>query len=185
VHVAHVARLVVIGLLVLALYFVVPVDSNPYGGPALRVGVAVLLFAALATAVVGQVQRSLADQDRRLDGLICAILGVWVVFALAFHLLAVHQRDQVEGLHTKIDALYFTASTMLTIGYGDVHATGQVARGLVLFQMLFDVVFVATAATTLNAHVRRRVSRSQRQPDPRQPDSRQPDSRQPDSLDPG
>jgi len=161
VHVAHVARLFVIFFLVLALYFVVPVDSNPHGGPALRAGVAALLFAALAAAVVGQVKRSLADQDRRLDGLITAILGVWVVFALAFHLLAVHQRDQVEGLHTKIDALYFAASTMLTIGYGDVHATGQLARGLVLFQMMFDVVFVATAATTLNAHLRRRVSRSQ------------------------
>jgi voltage-gated potassium channel len=159
VHVAHVVRVVVIGLVVLAFYFAVPVDSDPTGGPALRVSAAVVLFAALAAGVAGQVRRSLVDEDRRLDGLITAILAVWVLFALGFYLLSVHERGQVEGLHTKVDALYFAASTMLTIGYGDVHATGQVARGLVLVQMIFDVVFVATAAATLNAHVRRRVAR--------------------------
>jgi len=158
-HVAHWVRLVGIGVLLLTPYFLVPVDTDPHGGLVLRAFLAALVLAALAAGVVGQVRRSLADEDRRVDGLISAILAVWIVFSLAFHLLAVHQHGQVEGLHTKLDALYFAASTMLTIGYGDVHATGQLARGLVLIQMLFDIVFVAFAAATLNAHLRRRVGR--------------------------
>ena len=154
-HVAHVVRLVVIGVLLLALYFVVPVDSDPRGGPGLRAVLAILVLAALAAAVVGQVQRSIADEDRRLDGLILAILGVWVVFAMIFYVLALHQSGQVADLDTRLDSLYFSASTMLTIGYGDVHATGQAARAVVLVQMVFDVVFVATAAALLTSRVRR------------------------------
>ena len=92
---------------------------------------------------------------------ILAILAVWVVFALAFYILASHQADQVAGLSTKLDSLYFAATTMLTIGYGDVHATGQLARGMVLVQMLFDVVFVAMGVSVLNAQVRSRVERGQ------------------------
>jgi hypothetical protein len=46
-------------------------------------------------------------------------------------------------------------STVLTIGYGDVHAHGQLARGVVLVQMVFDVVVLAAGATTLTARVKR------------------------------
>ena len=153
--------MVTIVLLLLALYFAVPVETDPWGGPVLRTVLAVLILAALAAAVILQVRLSLADEDRHLDGLIAAIAAVWIVFALAFYLLAIHQPGQVAGLETKLDSLYFTASTMLTVGYGDVHATGQLARGLVLVQMLFDVVFVAIAVATLNAHLRRRVAKGQ------------------------
>jgi voltage-gated potassium channel len=45
-------------------------------------------------------------------------------------------------------------TTMTTVGTGDVHAAGQVARALVLVQMVFNVVFVATIATLLSTRVR-------------------------------
>ena len=155
------ARLVGIAVLILALYFAVPIDAEPHGGPVLRIVLAVLALVALAGAVVAQVRLTMIDDDRNIDGLVMAILAVWVVFSYAFHLLAAHQPGQIAELHTKIDALYFTAATMLTVGYGDVHATGQFARALVLLQMLFNVVFVAAAASTLTTHLRKRVTRAQ------------------------
>ena len=45
-------------------------------------------------------------------------------------------------------------TTLLTVGYGDIHADGQAARALVLIQMVFNVVIIATAASTINARVR-------------------------------
>lgn len=155
------AHLVATTALVLALYFLAPVEADPVGGIVIRFVLASLVFAALAASVVIQVRLALADESRRLDGLVTAIVCVWVVFALSFYALADRQADQVAGLETKVDSLYFTASTMLTVGYGDVHATGQLARGLVLLQMLFDVVFVAAAAGTVSAHLRRQANRSQ------------------------
>ena len=60
----------------------------------------------------------------------------------------------MAGLHTRLDSLYFTMTTLTTVGYGDIHATGQTARALVLVQMVFNVVFVAAAATLLSARIR-------------------------------
>ena len=73
---------------------------------------------------------------------------VWVLFSLAFYITSRQEPTEVAGLHTRLDALYFTASTILTIGFGDIHAAGQTARALVLLQMAFDVVFVILALWT-------------------------------------
>ena len=56
------------------------------------------------------------------------------------------------------DALYFTMTTLLTIGYGDIHATGQFARALVLVQMVFNVVILATGASTIGHQLRNRAA---------------------------
>ena len=53
-----------------------------------------------------------------------------------------------------LDSLYFVMNNLTTIGTGDVHAVGQVARVLVLIQMVFNVVFVATTATFLTTRIR-------------------------------
>jgi voltage-gated potassium channel len=48
-------------------------------------------------------------------------------------------------------------TTLLTIGFGDIHAAGQVARVLVLVQMVFNVVIIATAASTITTRIRTRA----------------------------
>jgi hypothetical protein len=45
-------------------------------------------------------------------------------------------------------------TTLLTIGFGDIHAVGQAARLLVLIQMVFNVVIIATAASTITTRLR-------------------------------
>jgi hypothetical protein len=151
--------------LMTSLYFGFPVERDPWGGLALRTVAAALLLAALAMGVVVQLRRSVSDAERRVNGLVGAIVAVLLVFALAFFALSVHQPEEIGGIRTRVDALYFSASTMMTIGYGDVHAVGQTARALVLVQMVFDAIFVAAAAGLLSARVRRVASeRAQREP---------------------
>lgn len=152
------SRLVGLVTLVVGLYFLVPVSLHPTGGMLLRGASALAVLVCLAAAVVTELRRSASDDSRGVTGLVSAIVGVLVVFALAYYALEIHQPDQLHGLHTRIDALYFSASTMLTIGYGDVHAVGQSARALVLVQMVFDVIFVAAAAGMLGPRVRRSVA---------------------------
>lgn len=148
-------RLGVLVALLLGGYFLLPVDRDPAGGLALRVVLAALTLAAVGVGLGRQLGRHARDQDLRADGLVAAILLVLVLFAFAFYGLSVHRPAEVEGIRTRLDALYFSASTMLTIGYGDAHAAGQVARGLVLVQMVFDVVYVAAAVRLLTARARR------------------------------
>ena len=50
--------------------------------------------------------------------------------------------EQFSGLETRIDSLYFTVTTLSTVGFGDVHAAGQAARVLVTVQILVNLVFL-------------------------------------------
>lgn len=140
-------------VLLLALYFLVPVSADPVGGLWLRVGVTVAAGCLLAVVLARQLIRHARDLDRNVDGLVAVIVVVLVVFALAYYILEVHRPGQMEGVRTRLDALYFSAATMLTIGYGDAHPAGQVARGFALVQMVFDVVFVAAAVRLLSGRV--------------------------------
>ena len=149
------STLVVIAIL----YFVVPVREDPAGGIVLRASVTALLLAGLAAFLVIEVRNAVVDPEETVAGLITALALVWVVFALAFYVLHLHRPTEITGLETRVDALYFAVSTMLTVGYGDIHATGQIARGMVLVQMVFDVAFVATAGAVLNARMRSRAER--------------------------
>jgi hypothetical protein len=83
------------------------------------------------------------------EGLTTQVLGILLVllvmsFAFAFFLISRLSTDQFQGLSTRTDALYFTLTTMSTVGYGDVHATGQLARVLVSGLIVFNVVVVAS-----------------------------------------
>ena len=55
------------------------------------------------------------------------------------------------GLETKTDALYFALTTLATVGFGDVHAEGQIARVLLIAQMIFNVAVLTRAAQVLLA----------------------------------
>lgn len=64
-------------------------------------------------------------------------------FAHAYYVLALHSRDCFGSALTKIDAVYFTMTTMSTVGYGNVAPESQLCRLVASWQMLFTMVFVA------------------------------------------
>lgn len=166
-------RLALLLVAVLVLYFVVPVSTEVRGAEWVRIVVSLLAFGLLTVLVLHQVQLQIQDPDRRIDGLVVALLVGVTGFAYAFYVIELHHPEQFAGMETRIDALYYTMTTLLTIGYGDVNAVGQAARALVLVQMVFNVVVIATAATTLSNQVRvraaaraeeRQARRTQRKP---------------------
>jgi hypothetical protein len=116
----------------------------------------------LAWLMVRQVQRLVrsapGDESVRLDSLIFLIYVVVPMFALGYFALQHNDSAQFASLTTKTDALYFTLSTLATVGFGDVHATGQLARGLVAIQIAFDLVFVAALVSVLTSQIRDRAA---------------------------
>jgi uncharacterized membrane protein len=55
-------------------------------------------------------------------------------------------QGEISELQTHLDAVYFTVSTSMTVGFGDVVATGQIGRAVVLIQMIFNIVVLAAAS---------------------------------------
>jgi len=87
-----------------------------------------------------------------------AVLGVMVLetlvlFSLTYLAIAEHP-GQIGGMSTPLDALYFTMTTLMTIGFGDIAAQGQLARGTVLVQMFFSVLVLSASVRLLTSLMR-------------------------------
>ncbi|MBZ5738231.1 potassium channel family protein [Nocardioides mangrovi] len=155
----RVARDIAIAVLAIVLYFVLPVGGELDRGLIERGVLSIVWISAVGAIVLWQVLRQIEQPARRVDGLVLSMLCGVLVFALAFYRLQVEDPTQFHGMSTRLDSLYFTMTTLLTVGFGDVNASGQVARFLVLLQMVFNIVVLATAATTLNNRVRENALR--------------------------
>ena len=145
----------------LVAYFAVPVGGPVLSGSvAVAVALTVVGTIALGWSIYGQVRRyMLSGTSLTVDGLILTLVLVIVFFALALYLLEATDPGQIAGLRTRVDALYFTMATATTVGYGDVHAVGQLARVVVIVQLAFNVVFVAAVVALLSSRMREVVTR--------------------------
>ena len=101
--------------------------------------------------------RALTDRSGRYRhpgaGIVLLSWGAILAFAASYWALATRQ-GQFVGLQTRLDALYFTGVTMATVGYGDIHPSGQVARGVVLVQLVYTLVFLVSGITALRTRAR-------------------------------
>lgn len=146
---------------VLVVYYAAPVGELPstvsivLSVLGLVAGLGVLVWMALR-----QVRRLVAsdpsDESVRIEGLLLIVYVAVPIFALGYFALEEAAGDQFAGLSTKTDALYFTVSTLATVGFGDVHATGQLARVLVTAQIVFNLVFIGTLVSLLTRVIHER-----------------------------
>ena len=139
---------------VLLAYYAAPLEWSDD-----RLGFAVaqtlLGVALLSWVLVGQARGQLSgEKEVRLPFLATVMALVLAVFALGYFALETAQPGQLDGLRTRTDALYFTMSVLTTVGFGDIHAAGQIARGLATLQMAFDLVFVAAGGSLLASTIR-------------------------------
>jgi voltage-gated potassium channel len=152
---------------IIGIYYVVPVRAGGDEAQVILRGVATFVRGVLVTwLVLRQVAHQIADPEHApLTRLVTALVGGVTFFALVDYVIAVSQSDQFVGLRTKTDGLYFALSTLTTVGYGDIHAAGQVARAVLMAQLVFNVVVIATAASVLSRQIGARA-RERRSPKP-------------------
>ena len=131
---------------VLVAYYAFPVNLDDHLGIVLISSaltfVGLVLIGWAMVVELGHVRRG--EQGRSAQQLAMLLVLLVMAFSLTFFVLELVSPGQFEDLHTRTDALYFTLATMATVGYGDVHAEGQVARALVAAVIAFDIVVVAS-----------------------------------------
>ncbi len=142
------ASVVVVG----TLYFLFPFRLEQ--AVAVRLAIFGVCLVLLGWLLVTQVRRAvrgdglLAD---RLSALVTLVNLVVATFGGVYFAMAA----QFHGLRTPLDALYFSVTTLATVGYGDITPVSQAARAVTIVQMLFDLVIV-TSAISIAATSRRR-----------------------------
>jgi ABC-type transport system involved in cytochrome c biogenesis permease subunit len=128
----------------LALYLVAPLDAERW-----RVGMAGGLVAVVAILpITAHRVRGIRQSDHPVSEAVEAVALVTsaVIFGFAATYYAISQTsDQIPGIETKVDSLYFTVTTLATVGFGDIVATGQTTRAVVTLQILVNLTLVGTA----------------------------------------
>jgi voltage-gated potassium channel len=129
------------GLLIL--YAAVPVPGTSGVGALIGLIVGFVVFVGL----VGWQIRSILSAEhpilRGIEVVAFALVLLIVVFAFAYLSIA---RADAAAFSEELDhvgALYYTVSTVSTVGFGDISAVSDPARILVTVQMLLDLALIA------------------------------------------
>jgi voltage-gated potassium channel len=112
----------------------------------------------LAALILLAIRRLLrATEGARVRGLVL-LLALTVLFFSWCDASVAKLPGQFVELHNKTDALYFNVSTLATVGFGDVHAQGELARAAVTLQIVYNLVFLGAAAGIISGVVRSRAT---------------------------
>lgn len=125
--------------------------------PALQVGIFLIALGSLAAGFLDMLIRDIRRTYRNTIHERMVVIGIMVVETVALFAVAYLQVSEIPGeiagLKTVLDAVYFTMTTLMTIGFGDVAAEGQLARGLVLLQMLFTILLLTSSVRLFSSLV--------------------------------
>jgi hypothetical protein len=136
-------RAIATSLLVLVVYFVAPVSSDPHGPILLRLTVGLVLFVIALTYELRAVMRSGRPILRAADALALVIPIFMVVFAWTYLTLARSDPHAFSQPLERVSSLYFTVTVFSTVGFGDITPVTDPARVAVMAQMLCDLIFIA------------------------------------------
>lgn len=111
------------------------------------VGLVALVVGSLGLSwlVALEIQRMTSPSavpSRRLGGVLSLIAVATCFFALTYFLIEANAPEEFDGLVTRSDALYYAVVTLGTVGYGDIHAVGQIARVATVIQIAFNLVVI-------------------------------------------
>lgn len=145
---------IVLALLTLG-YFVFPLRVEQGESIDLvRLLVSLAIFALVGWLLAFHSRRSRRRQSpdfHRIQLLLSALYLLVLGFGLAYALIGAWSPEQIDGVSNRGDALYFSVTVISTVGFGDIHATGPLARTLVTVQMLFNLIYLGTALRVLSS----------------------------------
>jgi hypothetical protein len=144
-----------------AVYYLIPVPTLGAGAWAVLFFVGAGVLGVLILVAVRRLLR--AGEEAGIRGLVL-LLTLTVLFFSWSDASVARLHGQFAELHDRTDALYFNISTLATVGFGDIHPAGQLARAAVTLQIVFNLVFLGAAVSMISSTFRRRTQR--RTPEP-------------------
>jgi hypothetical protein len=145
-RVAGITLLQTTGLVVA--YYLMPITTSERS-PALRVVLSLVILVVVLALQVRNVIRSDSRLYRGLISLGLALPLVVVVFASIYLTLSTNNVNSFSEELGRTDALYFTMTTLSTVGYGDISPVSSAARITSMLQMIANVIVAGLAVNVL------------------------------------
>ncbi|PUB26994.1 ion channel [Promicromonospora sp. AC04] len=132
----------VTSLLLLVLYYVLPLDTDSAASLAFGLVLGLVVLAAATFWEVRAIVRSRYPGIRAIQALATIVPLFVLLFASTYFMLSSQAPTTFSEPLTRSDALYFTVSTFATVGFGDIVPRSEAVRLLVTGQILLDLILL-------------------------------------------
>ncbi len=129
-------------ILVVALYFVIPLDHGASAGAVAEVALGVFALVAIIAWQVKMIVGSDHPISRAVEALALSVPLYVLLFATTYFLMARANHATFGAPLSRTDAMYFSSTVFTTVGFGDITAKTEAARLVVTLQMWLDLVFL-------------------------------------------
>jgi hypothetical protein len=149
-----VVRVVATTALVIALYFLLPLDHVGTSHIGITLTVAALLLAVAASYEIWSVVRAPYPAIRAIEAVATFISVYVILFASSYYLMQLADPTSfTSNPLTRTDALYYTVTVLSTVGFGDITASSEQARIAVTLQMTLNLVILGLGIRVLTRAV--------------------------------
>jgi voltage-gated potassium channel len=142
-------RSLLVSTALVTLYFVLPMTAGIDTYTALELVGGLVLIGAVLTWQTLTISRSPYPRLRAIESLATTLPLFLLLFATTSYLVDRNVPGSYSQPMTRLDSLYFTVTVFTTVGFGDITAVSQTARGVMIVQMLADLALVGLVARVL------------------------------------
>ena len=147
-------RLVLSVVFVVGVYALIPVGGDEWWNAALPLTLLGLaIFTLVFVRQLRKVSRSVSPVMTAIEALVVVVLVFLTVFALVAVALEAQSSGSYSEPLTKLDGMYFSVTTLATVGYGDITPVSEAARAIGIVQMLGNLALLGVAVRLIGRAV--------------------------------
>jgi hypothetical protein len=137
------------------LYYVLPLDQPLDTGAVVRVLIGLAVFVVITVWQIRTIIGSPYPGMKAVEALGLLFPFYLLLFASTYFVMERASAGAFTEPLTRTDALYFSVTVFSTVGFGDIAAKSEVARILLIVQMLGDLALLGAGARLLLQAVHR------------------------------
>ena len=142
-------RTIITVALVVAVYFLAPMDRANSAAAVAELVLGVLVLSGVIAWQLRHINRSEDPGLRAVEAIAFTLPVYLLLFATTYYLLDHANATTFTQPLSRIDSMYFSITVFTTVGFGDITAKAQAARVVVTCQMILDVVIVGVVLRLL------------------------------------
>ncbi|WP_301112877.1 potassium channel family protein [Microbacterium sp.] len=150
------ARAALMTVLLVAVYFVVPLEWIDAMPVTVVLVVAPVILLVVTAWQISAILRSDQPGLRGIEALAIIAPLYLLLFAATYFLMALDDPTTFTADPiSRVDALYLTVTIFSTVGFGDISAASQTARIVVTIQMILNLIVLGAGVKLLTGAVKR------------------------------